>query len=696
MVNNNLILRICLFFGLFTLHILTAQSASALRLDDECKNVEIIYARGSGNGEAKDSEGEKFTGSTQGRLGGSITKNSYYLGTEKYGEYQYKHVDIASWTNGNALGAKTSSGYANDYGKSVDSGVGELFSYLSQRYQKCKTANTKFILGGYSQGAQVIGQTLPKFSSELKKSITYVALFGDPKLHLPEGEGINPPACQGKNLSLYRRVIANCNVDEGELGARKPYLPTDMNSKTGLWCYDHDFVCGVTHNVFDNEGHGKYKDPDMAIDQASIEIATALKKQLPSQLAAGIDTKPHGSASGKPDVVYIIDTTGSMAGKIDKTKEFVRQASAKIQELNGRVALVAYRDRGDTYTAKILTDFSGDLTNFRSQLDQLSADGGGDDPEATLHALTTAFNGLSWRNGAAKAAIVLTDASFHEPDKVDGSTLESVAKRSLEIDPVNVYPVVPEYLRSIYTPLAEQTSGQVVIDDGDTITALTETLTKIKERPVAILKNTQYQANPGQEIVFDTSDSCVVDSEITKYQWDFDGDGIFEKESTTPVEKYTYTQKFDGIMQVRLTAANGTIANVSATVKVGTYTEPVRPLAPKNVAVTVVSTKNNTSTVRVSWSAADSLASGWQVAVNGVQLGVVAKSQFTIEISDIDRTSVTDFSVKGIMADGTVGVSGDVSLEKIAESQSSNPDWWQYLLDLIHKVTLPIKTVFSW
>ncbi len=52
-----------------------------------------------------------------------------------------------------------------------------------------------------------------------------------------------------------------------------------------------------------------------------------------------------------------------------------------------------------------------------------------------MHALTTTFNGLTWRPGATKAAIVLTDADYHDPDLVDGSTSASVAKRSLEIDP---------------------------------------------------------------------------------------------------------------------------------------------------------------------------------------------------------------------------------------------------------------------
>lgn len=680
---NKIILAIAL--TILSISFVKNEVSYAKSIDGACKNIEVIFSRGSGQA-LNDGDVKQYFKQIGDRISKSTASiSTYELGTEEYAGHKYQAIQVGEAPWGNAIGAKVSSGYANDYGKSVDSGVGELYSYLTQRHAKCKSQGTKFVLGGYSQGAQVIGQALPKFTTDVRNSIVYAALFGDPKLHLPEGEGINPPACQGKNLSFYRRVIANCNVDNGSLGARKPYLPEDMKKKSGLWCYDHDYVCGVTHNVFDNEGHGKYKDADMAIDQAAIEIATKLKAQLPTNIGGTIDTKPHGSASGKPDVAYIIDTTGSMGGRINKTKEFVRAASAKIQELHGRVALVAYRDQGDTYTAKVVSPFSSDLTHFRSQLDQLTAEGGGDWPEATLHALTTAFNTLEWRNGATKAAVVLTDAPYHNPDMVDESTLRSVAKRALEIDPVNVYPVVPDFLQEDYRDLAEQTSGQVIVDTGDTVGALDQALTKIKERPVALLKNVEYTADPGQEITFDASDSYIVDGEITKYQWDFDGDGTFESETTTPVINHTYIQKFDGVMQVRLTANNGTISSASAVVKVGTYTVPVLPKQPTNIKATIVSTKNNISTVKLSWKAADALADKWAVSVNGVVLGTVKSDQLSIEITDIQRTEETILGVAGVMADGTVGGAGMVTVAKSA-SAPAVPSWWQALLDCINKI----------
>ena len=232
-----------------------------------------------------------------------------------------------------------------------------------------------------------------------------------------------------------------------------------------------------------------------------------------------------------------------------------------------------------------------------------------DEPEAALHASMVAMNEMKWQKGATKVIILLTDAGYHEPDKVDGSTLAAVAKRSLEIDPVNVYPVVEHHLADSYTDVAKQTSGQVVVSGGenDTIGALTKALTKIKNRPNAKLKIGEYYAEIGQEITFDASDSYVVDGKITKYEWDFDGDGKIDQTTTNPVASHVYTEKFDGIMQVRMSADNDTVSNISAPVKVGIkLNRPVGPGAPR-VSAKIIERNGNKATIRLNWQPVDNL-----------------------------------------------------------------------------------------
>jgi hypothetical protein len=90
--------------------------------------------------------------------------------------------------------------------------------------------------------------------------IIYVALLGDPKLDLPEGRGINPPACSLTNHSIYRAYAPNCHTDYGILSARSPYIPEHFRTRSGTYCADRDLICGSSKNPFINDGHGVYSE----------------------------------------------------------------------------------------------------------------------------------------------------------------------------------------------------------------------------------------------------------------------------------------------------------------------------------------------------------------------------------------------------------------------------------------------------
>jgi Cutinase/von Willebrand factor type A domain/PKD domain len=645
-------------------------AAHAAAIDDACAHVEAVWARGSGQGLGA-GEANRFKEQLENRIASATaTLHVYELGTDAgtYDGHTYQAVNVSDVLNGNAIGAKFSAGYGNDYGRSVDGGVGELYTYLLQRQEKCGTA--RFVLGGYSQGAQVVGQTLEKLASEQPGSmerIDFSALFGDPKLYLPEGIGAWPPACRGEDFSLWRRTVPDCDTDNGSLGARNPYLPTTLTSKIGLWCYDDDFVCGSDARFWVTEGHMKYGQEGGAIDDAVREMAQRLKETLPPAVGAGLNTSIMliGTGTAGLDVVFLIDTTGSMGDDIDEAKQFASTMASTIHELRGRVALVGYRDAGDAYTATVFSSLQSDLTEFQTQLDGLEANGGGDTPEGLLHALMAALDGLDWRSGATKAAIVLTDADYHEPDLVDGSTVNQVADRALEIDPVNVYPVVPEFLQASYNELANLTSGQVIVNTGDTAASLTAALTRIRNRPVALLPSTAYYGQPGEQFTFDASKSYAPDSRIVTYDWDFNGDGDIDRSTTDPTVTHVYEAPFDGSMQVRVTAADGGVANASALVHVGTKTPGLaQPAMPTNLAVQELSTAGGVSTVRLSWTPADAMAARWAITVNGVPVGVAAAATTSVEITDVDRSADVVLGVAGVTTDGVVGDAATVVLPK--------------------------------
>lgn len=650
-MNNSIKTILFFFLTILISNLIYADKSHAASVDNPCKKIEIIFARGSGqtiNDDKK--EAFRFFNQIQNRLS-TIPINTYELGTESYGNHKYPATPVNNWSFLNGLGAFLSVGQHFAYGNSVNDGVEELKSYLSQRYNKCKSAGTWYVFGGYSQGAHVVGRTLSHLSEEVRGRIAYVGLFGDPKLYLPEGTGgIWSAACRGKDFSKWRRSITNCALNEGSLQARKPYLPIDMQEKVGLWCNSKDPFCDPSI-PFDVDRHEQYKVTAGPIDTAAQEAAAKLRLVLAEAGNIGqsidISLSPGMKTTGK-DTVFLIDTTGSMQNIIDRTKTFVQTEADKVKRGNGRVALVAYRDKGDDYTAKVISPFSDSYATFQSKLNNLTVDGGGDWPEATLHALMVAMNELQWRNGAIKSAVILTDTNFHNPDTIDGSTIRTVAKRSLEIDPVNIYPVVSAEIAEDYQELAEATSGQVIIDSGDTVEALSTVFDQIQERPVALLKNLNYNAEKGQEIIFDASDSYAIDGTITKYEWDGDGDGTFEIATTTPIVSDTAPfEEYSGIIQVRVTADNGMVANASARLTVTPKPAPVPPpTAPTNLTHTINSTANNKSTVTIKWDSNLS-ADQWYITINDMPVGHVEGSRTTLQLTDVDRTADVVIGVAG-------------------------------------------------
>jgi len=133
-----------------------------------------------------------------------------------------------------------------------------------------------------------------------------------------------------------------------------------------------------------------------------------------------IDTpvQHHVTAKPKIDVVFVLDTTGSMSGLIQTAKEKIwsiatTMASAQ-QAPEIRIGLVAYRDRGDSYVTKVV-DLTTDLDSVYATLMDFEADGGNDTPESVNKALYDAVHNMSWSEGeqAYQAIFLVGDAPPH-------------------------------------------------------------------------------------------------------------------------------------------------------------------------------------------------------------------------------------------------------------------------------------------
>ena len=139
------------------------------------------------------------------------------------------------------------------------------------------------------------------------------------------------------------------------------------------------------------------------------------------------------------DVVFAIDTTGSMKDDIDKLrKEWIPKMFEKIKEFKDlRLGLLLYRDYGDTYKWMDLPvrkfEFTGRIETLRKYLSSFYIHGteGGDIPEAVYEALFASLEYYKWRSDAERKIILIGDAEPHPSPRGSGKfTKERVSALS--------------------------------------------------------------------------------------------------------------------------------------------------------------------------------------------------------------------------------------------------------------------------
>lgn len=143
------------------------------------------------------------------------------------------------------------------------------------------------------------------------------------------------------------------------------------------------------------------------------------------------------------DVLFVFDATGSMGDELRylqaEMKDVISRAKEATNGLNIRTGAVVYRDHGDEYITR-LSRLTEDVETTKSFIDQQSAGGGGDYPEAVPEALMAAINSGGWdSNARARIAFIILDAPCHQDSATVALLHEQVlnaAAQGIRIVPV--------------------------------------------------------------------------------------------------------------------------------------------------------------------------------------------------------------------------------------------------------------------
>lgn len=138
------------------------------------------------------------------------------------------------------------------------------------------------------------------------------------------------------------------------------------------------------------------------------------------------------------DVVFSMDTTGSMSGSINNLKSALQGTLlAQLQAAIPNVGLgvVDFRDFGDAWVVKVNQKVTTTLSLAQAGVAPMAAGGGGDTPEASVAAMEYiltgkanggqipaytptapgAFGAVDFRPGSVPIVVNITDATWHDP-----------------------------------------------------------------------------------------------------------------------------------------------------------------------------------------------------------------------------------------------------------------------------------------
>lgn len=170
--------------------------------------------------------------------------------------------------------------------------------------------------------------------------------------------------------------------------------------------------------------------------------------------------------NGQVDIVFLIDTTGSMGTYIRNVKnninDFVNEIEAA--SITPNFALVEYRDitfdGQDSTNVKENIDYSNwfkGAEEFKTELSKLTIDGGGDTPETAIDALEMARQ-LDLRKSSQKFFILVTDAGYKISNNYGIQSMDEMIEL-LNVDNINVSIVSNPTYQAVYELLYKNTGG---------------------------------------------------------------------------------------------------------------------------------------------------------------------------------------------------------------------------------------------
>lgn len=174
------------------------------------------------------------------------------------------------------------------------------------------------------------------------------------------------------------------------------------------------------------------------VDPANVDLTLS-----PGGSAHVAKTVTTSEVPPKPDLVLLADTTGSMGVPITDVRNNANAITGDIlaAQPNAQFGVAEYKDFTDSVPFKVNQDITANEAAVQTGINQWSASGGGDTPEADLNALYQLATGAaSFRSDGTRIIAWFGDAPSHDPSggHTLADTITALQAANIRVIAVNV------------------------------------------------------------------------------------------------------------------------------------------------------------------------------------------------------------------------------------------------------------------
>lgn len=220
------------------------------------------------------------------------------------------------------------------------------------------------------------------------------------------------------------KAVPNCTVRVEDGKGRSVRLTTQASGRALLFPRAEGLTGNQLELTASCQGQSATARAELKSPDGVVKLALGKQRALPQQRTV--------------DVVFILDTTGSMSEEISALKGTIAEVAASLRSQNARprLGLVEYKDVTDGYVTR-LHQMTTDVDGFTERVANIMAAGGGDAPEHVNAGLRVAVDQIRWNpDSVARLAFLIGDAPpqlGYEQDVSYATSIKAASHKGIQI-----------------------------------------------------------------------------------------------------------------------------------------------------------------------------------------------------------------------------------------------------------------------